>query len=190
MCVWESAASACLQSSSPKGPSQPKVLLVIASRSALIFLSGKPFPDSLCNVHTSGTSQRAREGKGIKKLYEITQDEDYCCCCWCGKMTGSAALLVPARTEMFDYTESWVQRPAAVRTELCSSFKLFHLSPPRLSTASLFIVYPCLHSLSFSLWNPASTHLNLSSPPYFHPSIPALFPSFQVGNRHGSHWEL
>lgn len=60
----------------------------------------------------SGTSQRERRGRGIKKLYEITQDECYCCCCWCGKMTGSIALFIPHPTEMFsrrpDYPTSWL----------------------------------------------------------------------------------
>lgn len=61
MKIWEK----CL---CPKGPSQPKVLLVTVSRSALIFfLSGKPFPDSLCNAHKSGTSQREKR-QGNKEI--------------------------------------------------------------------------------------------------------------------------
>lgn len=144
-----------IQSSSPKGPSQPKVLLVTVSRSALIFLSGKPFPGSLCNVHMSGTSQREREGRGIKKLYEITQDECYCCCCWCGKMTGSIALFIPHPKEMFsrrpDYTTSWLvvwinkflepfvhlPTPHFLQTLLCS------IHPPKSWEISLFSL--CLH---------------------------------------------
>lgn len=135
---------------------------------------------------TSGTSQRERGGRGIKKLHEITQDERCCCCRRCGKVAGSARVIHPSsHTNVFHRGSIPLGHDRYALGSRVTRPPTFHAPiSPHLSTASSFALRPLLpfcrsYVIHTSIHRafPSSIHPSVVKSPHpspRHPSPPAL----------------